>query len=94
MLLNWPSCNTQYLLNSVDLHPEGKKVLCALCNFQWFQKSNIKDKEVNKSENIQININKLENYQKSLPSKYVEPEKPSFINSFILIIIVLILLSL
>ena len=29
MLLNCPSCNTQYLLKSVDLHPEGKKPMTA-----------------------------------------------------------------
>ena len=71
MLLNCPSCNTQYLLNSADLQPDGKKVLCAHCSFQWFQDSKIIDNEVNEKENIQINLNNTKNYQKSF-SDYLQ----------------------
>ena len=64
MLLNCPSCKSQYLVNSADLFSNGREVKCIKCNFQWFQSAQIfpgfekeapdlvKDQERNKLDNI------------------------------------------
>ena len=84
------SCNSKYLVNSADLKPNGRHVRCATCGYEWFQEAT---EEINKttepfiteSKNGDINNNKK--YSSNLPSKYVEAEKASFINSFLVIII-------
>ena len=37
MLLKCASCNSQYLINSADLKPNGKTVKCSICGYEWFQ---------------------------------------------------------
>ena len=91
MLLNCSSCNTSYLVNSADLQPNGRTVECANCSNQWFQKANIENQDsiflrIKRDENLKNDNNQnKEDYEKNLPSKYVEPPKPSIFNSFLII---------
>ena len=93
MLLNCPSCKSQYLVNSADLLSEGRNVKCIKCKFQWFQTPNstndikIDNKKFNKFE-------KNNSYSTTLPSTYVEPQKSSVINSFFMVVFIAFILFL
>ena len=95
MLLNCPSCKSQYLVNSADLFSNGREVKCIKCNFQWFQSAQIfpgfekeapdlvKDQERNKLD-----------YSKKLPSTFVEEERnPSLINSILMMIVLIFIIT-
>ncbi len=91
MFLECSNCDFKYLVNSADLKPNGRMVECANCGHQWYQDINEKDDlPINPTSN-ENNINKnenLDNIVKNLPSTVVRDEKPSIINSIILLIII------
>ncbi len=96
MFIVCSNCEFKYLVNSADLKPIGRMVECANCNHQWFQE--IDDKKVlsavpsSKTETSQKNEkhnNKNKNeIVKNLPSTVVKQESPSFLNSFIVVILI------
>ncbi len=91
MFLECSNCDFKYLVNSADLKPNGRMVECANCGHQWYQDINEKDDLSITSSSNENNINKnenLDNIVKNLPSTVVRHEKPSIINSIILLIII------
>ena len=95
MLITCSSCNSKYLVNSADLKPSGRIVRCAKCGFEWYQSSDyiekrkesfsssapdITDKYVNEKNN-----NNIKSTVSNLPSSYVKDQKPSFINTLLLL---------
>ena len=100
MLILCSSCNSKYLINSVDLKPSGRNVQCAKCGFNWFQKPIFSEEEqINtsvssiKSDQFKKQVNtSTKSFVSNLPSTYVKEEKPSFINSLFLIIFIIILI--
>jgi len=98
MLISCSSCNSKYLVNSADLKPEGRNVQCAKCGHHWFQTTIVDEKEVlSNSAPSTKEENKNDNYQNSqitnLPSKYVEEQKSSILNSILIVIFLVILIS-
>ena len=89
MLLNCPSCNARYLVNSVDLKPEGKLVKCALCGHQWFQELYVGEHYI-KRQSSPTYSNNQNDYEKKLPSKYINANKPSLLNSILIILLIII----
>jgi len=96
MLLKCPSCNSNYLVNSADLKPNGRTVHCAKCSHEWFQEPNFADEEVSISSVPHIsskekNVMEEElSLSSNLPSTYVRDEKASILNS-ILVLLFLVL---
>ena len=106
MLILCSACNSKYLVNSADLKPEGRMVECATCGHQWFQEpsteeeilfpsvpssknnqkqtQNTKDKDVEKNQ-----VNEIKN----LPSTVVVEHKASVINSFLVVISLICLIT-
>ena len=92
MLLNCPSCNSQYLVNSIDLQPNGRKVHCVTCEYEWFQESSvILDKLENENMYDKSAYNK-DDYKEKLPSTFVVEEKVSATNSILAVIFIIILI--
>ena len=92
MLLNCPSCNSQYLVNSIDLQPNGRKVHCVTCEYEWFQESRvILDKLENENMYDKSDYNK-DDYKEKLPSTFVVEEKVSATNSILAVIFIIILI--
>ena len=98
MFIECSNCDFKYLVNSADLKPNGRMVECANCNHQWFQELN--NTEVfsavpsSKKENSVDNekLNNIENKNeivKNLPSTIVRQEKPSILNSIIVVLLIL-----
>ena len=93
MLLTCPSCNSKYLVNSADLKPNGRTVCCVKCRFDWYQAPDIYEEEkesINKTvphtPNLDSNTNKNQKLSVSnLPATYVVDQKPSFINTFLVV---------
>ncbi len=98
MFIECSNCDFKYLVNSADLKPNGRMVECANCHHQWFQE--LKDLEISsavpslKKENSINNKTLKENHEnknqivKNLPSTIVRQEKPSVINSIIVVILI------
>ncbi|MDC3176707.1 zinc-ribbon domain-containing protein [Pelagibacteraceae bacterium] len=96
MFIVCSNCEFKYLVNSADLKPNGRMVECANCNHQWFQESDDTDitSSVPSTKKEEIDQN-LKNYKqkeklekdpvRNLPSTVVRQEKPSVINSTIVI---------
>ena len=100
MLISCTSCNSKYLINSADLSPKGRTVQCAKCGNQWYQdhilvKNNLPEIEVPVSV-TSINTQKSKKESKTpipnLPSTYVKDEKVSIVNSFLVILFVVLLM--
>ena len=98
MLISCISCTSKYLVNSADLKPNGRTVQCAKCGNQWFQNPLI-DAEYPEEEifassapsiNYQKNKNSLKSQTPNLPSTYVKEQKVSLINSFLVVLFVII----
>ena len=97
MLITCSSCNSKYLVNSADLKPSGRIVRCTKCGFDWFQSSDFleENKEPFNSSAPQASNKytdkKIDNNTKSeisnLPSTYVVDQKPSVINTLLLLFI-------
>ena len=96
MLLACSSCNSKYLANSADFKPEGRIVKCVRCGHEWFQELIFIEEAVFESVapstfKEEKNQSKQENALTSnLPSTYIKEEKPSLINSFLVILFVVI----
>ena len=97
MLITCSSCNSKYLVNSADLKPNGRIVRCAKCGFDWFQSSDFVEEnkepfnssapfESNKYTDKKVD-NNTESEISNLPSTYVMDQKPSVINTLLLLFI-------
>ena len=94
MLLTCSSCNSRYLLNSLDLKPNGRIVRCATCDYEWFQEPNFMEEnffESNapstfKEENNQLKQEKT--FTSNLPSTYIKEKDPSLFNSILAVLLV------
>ena len=98
MFIECENCNFKYLVNSPDLKPNGRMVECSNCNHQWFQDLNDKDVIPSvpslKKEKLQNNQTTDKNnynnkYVKNLPSTIVNQEKPSVLNSIIVLVFII-----
>ena len=103
MFIVCSNCEFKYLVNSADLKPNGRMVECANCNHQWFQELDDTDITTSvpstKKEELDQNIknnNQKEKLEKdpvrNLPSTVVRQEKPSFINSTIVIALAIVVI--
>ena len=103
MFIVCSNCEFKYLVNSADLKPNGRMVECANCNHQWFQELDDTDitssVQSTKKEELDQNIknnNQKEKLEKdlvrNLPSTVVRQEKPSVINSTIVIILAIVVI--
>ena len=103
MFIVCSNCEFKYLVNSADLKPNGRMVECANCNHQWFQELDDTDitssvpstKKEELDQNIKNN-NQKEKKEKdpvrNLPSTVVRQEKPSVINSTIVIALAIVVI--
>ena len=103
MFIVCSNCEFKYLVNSADLKPNGRMVECANCNHQWFQELDDTDitssvpstKKEEFDRNLKNNKQK-ENLEKdpvrNLPSTVVRQEKPSAINSAIVITLAIVVI--
>ena len=99
MFIECSNCEFKYLVNSADLKPNGRMVECANCNHQWFQE--FSDLEIlseaarsnrKNSENKKTPENKNKNeIVKNLPSTVVRQEKPSILNSTIIVALLILI---
>ena len=103
MFIVCSNCEFKYLVNSADLKPNGRMVECANCNHQWFQELDDTDitssvpstKKEELDQNLKNNKqkDKLEKDQvRNLPSTVVRQEKPSVINSTIVIALAIVVI--
>ena len=103
MFIVCSNCEFKYLVNSADLKPNGRMVECVNCNHQWFQELDDTDitssvpstKKEELDQNIKNN-NQKEKLEKdpvrNLPSTVVRQEKPSVINSTIVIALAIVVI--
>ena len=103
MFIVCSNCEFKYLVNSADLKPNGRMVECANCNHQWFQELDDADitssvpsiKKEELDQNIKNN-NQKEKLEKdpvrNLQSTVVRQEKPSVINSTIVIALAIVVI--
>ena len=101
MFIVCSNCEFKYLVNSADLKPNGRMVECANCNHQWYQglddKENFSSVPSSKKNNINDNetiFKKNDNKNqvvKNLPSTVIREEKPSVLNSIIIIFVILLI---
>ena len=103
MFIVCSNCEFKYLVNSADLKPNGRMVECANCNHQWFQELDDTDITTSvpstKKEELDQNLknnNQKEKLEKdpvrNLPSTVVRQEKPSVINSTIVITLAIVVI--
>ena len=99
MFIQCSDCDYKYIVNSADLKPDGRMVECANCNHRWFQgplkgedllSSSVpktsQEKPLEKEEKSQNNETNLPPKEiKNLPSTVVREQKVSFINTFLVI---------
>ena len=103
MFIVCSNCEFKYLVNSADLKPNGRMVECANCNHQWFQE--LDDTDITssvpstKKEELDQNLKKYNQKEKlekdpvrNLPSTVVRQEKPSVINSTIVIALAIVVI--
>ena len=103
MFIVCSNCEFKYLVNSADLKPNGRMVECANCNHQWFQE--LDDTDITssvpstKKEELDQNLNNNKQNEKlekipvrNLPSTVVRQEKPSVINSTIVIALAIVVI--
>ena len=103
MFIVCSNCEFKYLVNSADLKPNGRMVECANCNHQWFQELDDTDitSSVPSTKKEEFDQNLKNNKQKeklekdpvrNLPSTVVKQEKPSVINSTIVIALAIVVI--
>lgn len=103
MFIVCSNCDFKYLVNSADLKPTGRMVECANCGHQWFQNfseeeihssaSSIKKDEFKNVTDTNKRMQDSNNIVKNLPSTIVTHEKPSVRNSFIVVILIILIFS-
>ena len=99
MLISCTSCYSKFLVNSADLKPNGRTVQCANCGNQWYQESILNEEEellissVPQTPSANEDI-KNKSYKSviNLPSTYVKEETVSFLNSTLIILLVVFLI--
>ena len=99
MLISCTSCYSKFLVNSADLKPNGRTVQCANCGNQWYQESIFNEEEEilissvpqTPSENEHT---RNESYKSviNLPSTYVKEKNASFLNSVLVILLIVSLI--
>ncbi len=103
MFIVCSNCKFKYLVNSADLKPNGRIVECANCNHQWFQElddtnitSSVPSTKKEEFDQNLKNNNQKEKLEKdpvrNLPSTVVRQEKPSVINSTIVISLAIVVI--
>ena len=103
MFIVCANCEFKYLVNSADLKQNGGMVECANCNHQWFQEldesdltssvPSLKKEKLDQDKKNNKQQEKLEESPvKNLPSTVVRQEKPSVINSTIVIALAIIII--
>ncbi len=103
MFIVCSNCEFKYLVNSADLKPDGRMVECANCNHQWFQEIDdaVITSSVPSSKKEEFDQDLKSNKQKeklekdpvrNLPSTVVRQEKPSVINSTIVIALAIVVI--
>ena len=99
MFIQCSDCDYKYIVNSADLKPDGRMVECANCNHRWFQEplkeedllssampKTSQEKLLKREEESQNNETNLPPKKiKNLPSTVVREQKVSFINTFLVI---------
>ena len=108
MFIECSACNSKYLVNSADLKPNGRLVECATCSHQWHQEVSEKEKELDsavphskytedatKNENMinQLKSNNI-NEIRNLPSTIVKEKNVSYLNSFLILILLFLIIFL
>ena len=108
MFIQCSDCDYKYIVNSADLKPDGRMVECANCNHRWFQEplkgddllsSSVpkisQEKTLKKDEESQNNETDLPSKEiKNLPSTVVREQKVSFINTFLVILFLVLIIIL
>jgi len=103
MFIVCSNCEFKYLVNSADLKPNGRMVECANCSHQWFQELNDDDNASSvpssKKEEFDQDFKNYKQKEKlekgpvrNLPSTVVRQEKPSVINSAIVIALAILVI--
>ena len=108
MFIQCSDCDYKYIVNSADLKPDGRMVECANCNHRWFQEplqgeellfSSVpktdKEKSIFDEQQKRSDKNNSQTKEiKNLPSTVVKEKKVSIINTFLVIIFLVLLMSL
>ena len=108
MFIQCSDCDYKYIVNSADLKPDGRMVACANCNHRWFQEplkgedllsssvpKTSQEKPLEKEEKSQNNeTDLLPTKIKNLPSTVVREQKVSFINTFLVIFFLVLIIFL
>ena len=108
MFIQCSDCDYKYIVNSADLKPDGRMVECANCNHRWFQEplkgedllsSSVpkmsQEKTLKKEAESENNENDLPSKEiKNLPSTVVREQKVSFINTFLVIFFLVLIICL
>jgi len=108
MFIQCSDCDYKYIVNSADLKPDGRMVECANCNHRWFQEplkgedllsssvpKTSQEKPLEKEEKSQNNETNLPPKEiKNLPSTVVREQKVSFINTFLVIFFLVLVIFL
>ena len=108
MFIQCSDCDYKYIVNSADLKPDGRMVECANCNHRWFQEplkgedllsssvpKTSQEKPLEREEGSQINEPDLPPTEiKNLPSTVVSEQKVSFINTFLVIFFLVLIIFL
>ena len=103
MFIVCSNCEFKYLVNSADLKPNGRMVECANCSHQWFQELNDEDNTSSvpssKKEEFDQDFKNYKQKEKlekgpvrNLPSTIVRQEKPSIVNSIIVIALAILVI--
>ena len=99
MFIQCSDCDYKYIVNSADLKPDGRMVECANCNHRWFQEPlNGEDLQLSSAsrtsqekphdKSIEIQNDKTNSKPeeiKNLPSTLVREQKVSYINTFLVV---------
>ena len=100
MLISCTSCYSKFLVNSADLKPNGRTVQCANCGNQWYQESIFSEEEEISISSVPQTPSKNEYSENeshksviNLPSTYVKEKNVSFINSSLIILLVIFLVT-
>ena len=108
MFIQCSDCDYKYIVNSADLKPDGRMVECANCNHRWFQEplqgeellfSSVpktdKEKSIFDEQQKRSDKNNSQTKEiKNLPSTVVKEKKVSIINTFLVIIFLVLLMGL
>ena len=106
MFIQCSDCDYKYIVNSADLKPDGRMVECVNCNHRWFQEP-LKGKDLLSSSAPKTSQEKLLEKEsqkketdlppkeiKNLPSTVVREQKVSFINTFLVIFFLVLVIFL